>query len=261
MAKIIKNVDSVSHTYAGQVIEANSSYTIQGVEQIKWANDDDLMSDIGTGKAIVNDGTSDISGVSNQINFLKDIDNAPKDSDGTPLSRTKITATGWHYQLHGVEFETSVLNSIQSKKTDGTNWNFTSIKFYELVNSVETEITGGNLNQTYLDSNCIKTVIDWEPNFDIDIIGGMLKQKTPPSESVDLWIIGAPDIAVEYGGSKVFVSSMDLEFMSEGLSIDGKTPKYVPYNSTYHSGKFRIILRHSAGFKHKLHMIFEIFKA
>jgi hypothetical protein len=192
---------------------------------------------------------------------LVEDDTTPRDSDGSPLQRTKVTTTGWHYQLHGIEFETSKLNSLESKKADGSDWNFAILKFYELVNGVETQITGENLTQEYLDTHCIKTVVDWEPTFDVDIIGGMLRQAAPPTESVDLWVVGAPDISAAYGGSKEFVTNLDLELMGEGVQIDGKAPKYVPYNATYHTGKFRLILRHPAGFKHELHMVFEIFKA
>lgn len=260
MAKIIKNVDTISHTYAGQVIEANSSHTISAIEQIKWANDDALISDISSGKAVVNDGTSDISGISNQINFLKDIDMTPRDSDGSPLQRTKITSTGWHYQLHGVEFTTSKLDSIESKKNDGSSWNFTTMKFYKLVDGSEVEITGDDLNQTYLNTNCIKTIIDWEPNFNIDIIGGMLEQISSPTEDVRLWVVGVPDVSAANGGSKEFVSNVNLKFV-DSIMIDGKTPKYLAYNATYHTSKFRLIFRHTAGYQHKMNMLFQIFKA
>lgn len=262
MVKIIKNIDSVSHTYAGQVIDANSSYTIQGVEQIKWANDDALMSDIGSGKAVVNDGTNDISGVSNQINFLKDIDNAPRDSDGSPLQRVKVTTTGWHYQLHGIEFETSKLNSLYSKKADNTDYGFSTMKFYKDVSGSEVEITGDDLNQTFLDTNCIKTIVDWEPTHDVEMLGGCLKQKTIPAQDVKLWVVGVPDISEQYGGSKPFVVNVNLVFigLEDGVSVDGRAPKYLTYNATYHTSKIRMIFRHPAGFNHKLHMILELFK-
>lgn len=198
------------------------------------------------------------SNYKNQANKKSD---EQKDTDGATLQRIKVTSTGWHYQLHGIEFTTSKLNSIQSKKADGTDWNFTTIKFYKLDNGSEVEITGDNLNQTFLDSNCIKTVVDWEPTFDIDIIGGFLRQSDTPAEDIELWIVGAPDISTVYGGSKEFVSNLNLKLLSSGIDVDGKTPKFVPYNSVYHSGKFRLILRHSTGYQHKLHMIFEIFKA
>lgn len=69
--KIIKNVDSVAHTYAGQEILVGNEYTIQTIEEIKMASDDDLLADIASLKAVINNGSSDILGVSNQIDYLK----------------------------------------------------------------------------------------------------------------------------------------------------------------------------------------------
>lgn len=260
MSVIVKNIDSVAHTYAGQQIQPSDSYSIQASEFYRWISSDDLLSDIANGKAQINNGIADIVSISEQINYLKGIPSIPLDSDGSPLQRIKVTTTGWHYQIHGVEFTTSKIDSIVSKKADNSDWNLATAKFYKLLEGAEVEITGEDLNQTFLDENCIKTVIDWEPNFDVDIIGGLLYQASPPAENVHLWVVAAPDISEQYGGSKLFITSLNLKFTDNGISIDGKTPKFIAYDSTYHSGKFRIILRHPAGFQHSLNMAFEIFK-
>lgn len=187
----------------------------------------------------------------------------PKDSDGSPLQRIKITTSGWHYQLHGLEFETSKLNSLYSKKVDNTNYSFGNLKFYESIDGIETEITGDNLNQSYLDSSCIKTIMDWEPTYDLEIIGGMLKMNTSPNEDLRMWVVGVPDVPEAYGGSKSFAVNVNLKYVGieEGVKVDGRAPKYLTYNATYHTNRIRMIFRHSAGFKHNLMMVFEIFKA
>jgi hypothetical protein len=185
-----------------------------------------------------------------------------KDSDGSTIQKQKVTTSGWVYQLHCFEFKTATLNTIVSKKEDGTDYNFATAKFYKLDNGSEVEITGDDLNQEFLDANCVKTVIDWEPTHDYDIIGGSLKQKDVPTEDVYLWVTGVPDVPAQYGGSKLFVSSVNLAYIGtdQGLRIDGRVAKYMPYSSTYHTNKFRLTLRHSAGFKHEVVMQFEIFK-
>lgn len=244
-------------------IQPAEYYEIQPEELQKWQNDSKVLSDIASGAGIMNDGSSDITDVAKAINFLKEVSPAQRDSDGALLSRTKITTSGWHYQLHGIEFETSKLSSIYSKKADNSNYGFGTIKFYELVNDVETEITGQNLNQDYLDINCIKTIIDWEPNHDVEMIGGMFKQINIPSEDVRLWVVGVPDVPEAYGGSKPFCVNINLKFMGveEGVRVDGRAAKYMTYNDVYHTTKLRLIFRHPAGFKHKALMIFELFKA
>jgi hypothetical protein len=79
----IKNNDSTAHTWVGQTIEAGEYYTVQSTQLISWQNDDTLLAAIAAGTAIVNNGTSDISGVNNQINFLKG--NGPVGSSGAPI--------------------------------------------------------------------------------------------------------------------------------------------------------------------------------
>lgn len=263
MALVIKNTDSVSNVYAGQTIEPAASYTVQDIERYSWATSDLLIEHIAIGKAQVNDGISDIAGVSNQISYLKQLDLTPRDSDGSPLNRTKITQSGWHYQLHGLEFETSVLSSEFSKKADNSNYGFTSMKFYKLDGSSEVEITGGDLNQTFLDSNCVKTIVDWEPNHDIELIGALLKIASIPTEDIRMWAIGVPDVPEAYGGSKPFATNINIRYLGleEGVRVDGRVSKLMVYSASYHTSKMRLIFRHPTGFKHKFHMIFELFKA
>ena len=178
-----------------------------------------------------------------------------RDSDGSEIIRTKITTSGWSYQLHGVEFETSKLDSIYSKKEDESDYGYTSIKFYD---SEGVELT----TQASCDLFCVKTVIDWEPNHDYEAIGGMLKLDSVPLSDLRFWVVGVPDVPAIYGGSKVFVSNVNLKYIGieEGVRADGRAPKYLIYDPVYHTNKLRLVFTHPAGFRHKLHMIFEIFK-
>lgn len=79
----IKNADSVERTWVGQTIAPGAYYTVQSVELLAWQSNDDLLTAIGAGTAVVNDGDSDIAGVNNQINFLKG--NPPLGKSGVPL--------------------------------------------------------------------------------------------------------------------------------------------------------------------------------
>jgi hypothetical protein len=178
------------------------------------------------------------------------------DSDGTVLGRVKITTTGWQYRLHGVETKTSQLDSVVEKKDDGTDFGFTTIKCYD-ADDVELTTQGG------CDTSAVKTVIDWEPTHDYEILGGLFKQLTVPTTDLRMWVIGVPDVSAEYGGSKIFMSNVNLKYvgLEEGTRVDGRTPKYLTYNATYHTNKIRIVVKHTAGYKHDLHFILEIFKA
>lgn len=70
--KKIKNADSIQHTWVGQIIEPAAYYEIQPGEEMKWGNDSTLISAIGAGTAVVNNGSEDITDVNLAITHLKD---------------------------------------------------------------------------------------------------------------------------------------------------------------------------------------------
>ena len=71
MIKKIKNNDTVTHTWLGQEVLSEELYQIQPLEEIAWANDDQLLIDISNSVAIVNDGNNDITSINDAINYLK----------------------------------------------------------------------------------------------------------------------------------------------------------------------------------------------
>lgn len=183
----------------------------------------------------------------------------PTDTDGVPLSRTKITKTGWHFQAQTVEFVTSKLDSLYNHDMAGTDLGYATIKYYD---DNDDEITSPT--QQNLDDDCVKTVIDWEPTHDIEIIGGTLYQSTVPTHDVRVWIIAVPDVSAMYGGSIPFAEGgLNLKHMGTGaiMDLDGKTPKLMKYDATYHTNKFRIVAKHTAGDQCPLMIVFKIFEA
>jgi len=75
MAKWIKNTTVGSKTWLGQQVAASTYYNIQTSEESNWANDSTLLTDIGSGDALVakdDSGNNDITDVSDAINYLKD---------------------------------------------------------------------------------------------------------------------------------------------------------------------------------------------
>ncbi len=261
MAKYIKNTTGSTVTYLGQDIAASAYYQIQSAEEIAWSNLSVLLTDIGSGDAVVakdDDGTKDISDVNDGVNYLKDIENLPSDADGVPLSRTKITQSGWHFQAHVFEFTTSKLASTYSKDIDDDDLGFLTIKYYD---SSDVELVAGT--QAELDSDCVLTVIDWEPDYNYEIIGGTLYQSVVPSTDVRLWILAVPDLTPAQGGSIPFVEGgLNLKHMGTGpiVDLDGKTPKLMSYDATYHTNKFRFTTRHNAGAQCPLMIMFKIFE-
>lgn len=181
----------------------------------------------------------------------------PVDDDNSQLSRVKITKSGWNFQLHFVEFETSKKDSIVSEDENGTPLGFSTLKFYDENNGELTE-------QGAIDTDCVKTVLDWEPTHDYEIKGGFLKQKSIPPSPVRVHVIGVPDVPPAYGGNKKFTQGgLNLEYFGadEMVDADGEAPKFLKFDSNVHSNKLRVSTRHGTGVKHKMAMIFKLFVA
>lgn len=168
------------------------------------------------------------------------------DTDGAQICRPKAAKKGWSFWAVPIEITTSTLSgSVYCKDVSGTNIPGITCKIY---NGSDQEITTAGLLNANLNT-CVKTVLDFEPAFDYEMIGGTLRINSNPGQDIRLWIIGAPDIPAIYGGSKEFASGVNLKFMSADavFEIDGRVTKYVTYNASDHRGKLRVVLKHPAG--------------
>lgn len=256
MSVVVKNIDTISHVYAGMTIEPDESYVIQATELSAWQNSDNLLTDITSGKAQINNGTADIVGISNQINYLKDIDTTPKDSDDAMLVRPKAAKSGWTYHLTAPEFKTSELNSLYHKDTSGNDLGACTAKYYD-TNNVELTTQGS------CDTDCVKTVFSFEPTWDYEIIGGTIKTFNDITVDMRTWVIAVPDIPAAYGGSKVMVQGVNLKYIdpNNGIVADGRASKYMTYSATLHTNKLQVVLKHPAGTKEEIMVAFELYRA
>ena len=256
------NDSGTSLTRQGQEITDQSYYQISATERLSWANDSDVLSDIGSAALIMatsNNSGDHITDVADAINYLKNGPTIPVDSEGFPVNKRKITRTGWHLEAQCVEFQTSKLSSIFNEDKDGNDLGFTTIKFY---NSSDTELTAGT--QTELDNNCVKTVLTWEPGHDYEILGANIEQASTPTTDVRLWVTAVPDLTPAQGGSIPFIQGgLNLRRIGAGgeLNVDGKVPKLMSYDATYHTNKFEVLVQHDVGVIHPIFFVVTMYKA
>lgn len=180
------------------------------------------------------------------------------DTDGAEIVRIKAAKKGWSFWAVPVEITTSTLATMYCKDSAGTDISWVNCKIY---NGSNVEITTPGLLDVNL-GTCVKTVVDFEPTFDFEIIGGALRINSNPTQDVRLWIVGAPDIPAIYGGSKEFASGINLKFLAPDSSfeIDGRVTKFLSYNATTHQGKMRIILKHPAGLQVNMQIVIHIYR-
>lgn len=106
--KKFKNNKTETDSWCGQLIEAGSYYTLQSGEYTVWANNDKVLTDLINGNGIINDGTSDITSVTEAINFLKDLTTKPV-ALSTPFADSNGYRARW-YGFKGIATKNTISN-------------------------------------------------------------------------------------------------------------------------------------------------------
>ncbi len=177
------------------------------------------------------------------------------DSDGAIMSRQKVAPSGWSFQLHGIEMETSVVGSVINNDYLERPIGDSIVTLYNADGEVITE-------QSAADTDCVRTVMDFEPPYDYYVVGGAIKLIAEADRDIRVYVVGAPDVPAQLGGSKIFIQHVNLRFTrGEGIHADGRAAKFVAYNPAYHTNKLRFLFTHAAGYKIKLALFLEFFKA
>lgn len=181
------------------------------------------------------------------------------DIDGAGIVRIKAAKKGWSFWACPPEITTSTLGgTLYCKDVSGTDIPGVSCKIY---NENGTEITTAGLSNSNL-AFCVKTVLDIEFPFDIELIGGTIRVHSNPVSDLKLWVVGAPDIPAIYGGSKEFASGINLKFLApdNAFDIDGVVTKYLTYNAVTHTGKIRLIFKHPQGLTVNLQAVIRLYR-
>lgn len=176
------------------------------------------------------------------------------DADGSQLFRQKAAKKGWTFGLVPIEVETSKLTGVSSKLVDNTNRSGISVKLYNASDVLITDAAD--------EGTCVRTVIEFEPTYDYELIGGRCQQMAKPANDVHIWVIAVPDIAAP-NGSKEMVGGVNLCYIDPTDKVDanGRAAKFMTYDATYHTNKLQFTFRHTAGVNHKALLTLEMFRA
>ena len=265
---MVHNNSASTKAYGFGDIEADTFWQIPSTAVLEeLLSNDTLFTDIGSGDITISfDGVTDYDGISSpdHWNALVKYSNNPIDPDTGGLMLTpKFSPTGWHQQYFETEFETSTESSIHEKTWTNEEIGYSSLKFYKIVSDEEVECT----DQTDIDANCIRTDLLWMPDHDFSIKSGFIAQKTVPSENLYVWAIGG-DLAPEYGGVQAIFAeggiNMTYVDAKTRSGLDGVSSTMMHYSHPIlgdgaGTNRIRFVVRHEAGFKHRLQAVFEIF--
>ena len=185
-------------------------------------------------------------------NYQSNANRTFTDSNNIPLSRGKVTQTGWFYQEHALEINTATTGGYYNADRDGTDLGFTT---YTLLDSA------GDVTTTELDAT--ETVVTWEPTHDIEIIGSQFYQAVAPTSDVRMYVTAVPDYPAPIGSVPFVEGGANLRYMGVGniLTVDGRSAKQLKYaNPVPGTNKFEIRFRHDAGVQHDIQVIVEMFR-
>lgn len=251
----IKNISGEEKTFVNKILAIDEEYEIPDARRELWSSDENVILAITQNELQVANAEEYLIDFSTQIDCLKSLVITPSDTDDVPLVRIKQATLGWVYTVQGLEFETSVLSSDYNKKYDGSNYDDTNIYLYNSADELITE-------QSVADTDCVKTVFEYEPKFDIELIGGAVSTTSIPTNDLRVWFIAVPDIPAAFGGTKIMIDGINLKYNSnKEMNFDGRVAKTLTYDATNHTNKFHIISKHEAGYKLKVFIMLEYYRA
>lgn len=253
MTRYVHNKTNAAKTYSGQEVAANSYYEIPANLVFDFSIDDALLADITSGDvAISKDGATDISGISNQIDFLKNGVQEPRDLANRQIVRFAATVDGWHYSLLSTEITTAKKDGFYCKDESGSDVGFVTHKIYDG--------NGAEITDAANEGQAIETRVWVRPTHDFEVIGAIFGQNAAPASDMRLWVTGLPGIY----NIKFARGGINLRFAGDGIYqlADGRASKYLAYNSQVpDANAFKITVKHPQGTQHSFQISFEIYKA
>lgn len=182
-----------------------------------------------------------------------------RDSAGGLIGpRVKSTITGWHVQMHAIDFTTSTINGFFNKSLNPVTLAIADLGYvtYTLYAGDGTTVIN---DQPTADTDCRFTVIDWNVDYEMEIFGAAYRHGAAPASDCYLWVHAAPGIA-----NKAFAQGgVNLKHLGagQGLDLDGKSAKYIsPDDPVPGVQTFRATLYHPAGLKHNASLMYLLYK-
>jgi hypothetical protein len=260
MARIFKNKTAeeveISYSNVAVIVEASSQRDLSDTfEPWQLAASESLLVLLsqGTDKYQLNDGTKDLS-LTEAVDLVRGYQQKIQlTDDGRMVSRQTVAQSGRH-RMRCFTFYTADPSKLHNKKCDDTN--------YEDITQKEYDADGVEITSAPY-TGSVKTVLDFEPAHDYEIIGGEVSVPSDLKDgTTDAWFaacIGVPDVPEQMGGNVNFVNCVNLEAFDGILDIDGRATTYMTYNATYHTNKIRFVFKHPAGVSKRFQIFLELF--
>jgi len=198
-----------------------------------------------------------------------------RDSEGHEQVKQVIALDSMHYEPRSLDFVTSKYKSLYNRKhdgagiNDGTDYGDGVLKFYDSSdNELSYQQTGYESEtesefQARLTSGCVKTFLEYTPDFDYAIRSGTFMLREEVDYDAYFWCILAPHIPAAIGGQAPFLAGgYNLSFFpaKSYITMDGQTTFVINKDTTYYSHRIGLYVKHNAGDEIGIQMIYEHYK-
>jgi len=275
---IIRNDQTESETYGGQLITAGQSYTVQDTEELKRFRNSDLLKEhiYAGSKVSIGDGNEWKSTADLQYRWL--MGDTAIDEENHLEVKQIISLDSMHYEPRALDFVTAKYNSLYNRKHngggiyDGTDYGDASLRFYDSSdNELSYQQTGYETEteaefQTRLShttTGATKTILDFTPAYKYGIRSGVVMLREQVTYDAYLWCLLAPHIPEAMGGEAPFLAGgYNLSFFPERsyIRMDGGTVFIMENDTIYYSHRIGLILKHTPGDQIGFQMIYELYR-
>lgn len=180
----------------------------------------------------------------------------PKAKDGRDIVKLSVTNRTTNFKKRSVYFKTATSGSIVNHDPNDADYGDATYTMYDVTGTM-----------TQLGALAVKTVVDWEPVSNYEIIaGGVDVDPTIKGGTTDqYWIaaIGVPDYPAVAGGSVDYINKTNLEMFAGGnYNADGRAVSFMANQATSgapHTNKMRFIIWHPPGAAKRFQIYVEAF--
>lgn len=180
------------------------------------------------------------------LGFYKDLGNAlsiPKTKDGREINKPSTANRCTNFNQRPLTFYTAKPGSLHNvNPVTNADWADATLVLYNADGSVSSD-----------GAAAVKTVVDWEPHYNFEIIAGKLDIPLAVRDgTTDLWwfgAIGVPDYPPMYYGQIPYIGEVNLEAAQGRVTADGRSISFLPYNlgGYPHTNKMRFYIKHPSG--------------
>ena len=169
--------------------------------------------------------------------------------DGTPTTpdvRTTIAKRLQNFNLRAISFYTSKIESIHNVcPCSDMDIGDVTMSLFKRVNNAWISAT---------EDEATKTVLDWDPAYDYEIIGGYTDiPRNLRDGTTDQWyisVVGVPDYPPSEGGSVRYITDVNIEAVTANTIVsDGRATSFMKHNASGlpHTNRLRFIVKHPVG--------------